>query len=288
MMPPRPAGCSRCSRASAPASTTSSASSIPMRCIPVARWREALDRPLPRQGIGIDARRRRAAAARDPERLVGAAARLLLVHHHRRDDRVDARLDRRRHRLAAALRPHRVQLPRGAVAALARRAVRAARRWQGVYSSGGSVANLLALGAARQRAFERLGRDPAADGIDRPRRASTPRTEAHHTIQRSAGVLGIGRRARARGPLRPARPRCASTRCARRSTPTGARASCRWPSSPTPARPTPARSTRLREHRRDRARARHLVPRRRRLRPAGRARRARRAALRRASSAPTR
>ena len=28
---------------------------------------------------------------------------------------------------------------------------------QGVYSSGGSVANLLALGAARQSAFERLG-----------------------------------------------------------------------------------------------------------------------------------
>ena len=65
---------------------------------------------------------------------------------------------------------------------------------EGVYSSGGSVANLLALGAARQRAFERLGRDPAADGIDRPVAAYAP-TEAHHTIQRSAGVLGIGRRA---------------------------------------------------------------------------------------------
>lgn len=65
---------------------------------------------------------------------------------------------------------------------------------QGVYSSGGSVANLLALGAARQSAFERLGRDPAADGIDRPV-AVYATTEAHHTIQRSAGVLGIGRRA---------------------------------------------------------------------------------------------
>jgi len=65
---------------------------------------------------------------------------------------------------------------------------------QGVYSSGGSVANLLALGAARQRAFERLGRDPAADGLDR-NVAVYATTEAHHTIQRSAGVLGIGRRA---------------------------------------------------------------------------------------------
>lgn len=65
---------------------------------------------------------------------------------------------------------------------------------QGVYSSGGSVANLLALGAARQSAFERLGRDPAAEGIDRPV-AVYATTEAHHTIQRSAGVLGLGRRA---------------------------------------------------------------------------------------------
>ena len=65
---------------------------------------------------------------------------------------------------------------------------------KGVYSSGGSVANLIALGAARQSAFEKVGRDPAADGLDRPV-AVYATTEAHHTIQRSAGVLGIGRRA---------------------------------------------------------------------------------------------
>ena len=65
---------------------------------------------------------------------------------------------------------------------------------QGVYSSGGSVANLLALGAARQSAFERIGRDPAADGVDR-RVAIYASSETHHTVQRSAGVLGIGRRA---------------------------------------------------------------------------------------------
>jgi aromatic-L-amino-acid/L-tryptophan decarboxylase len=65
---------------------------------------------------------------------------------------------------------------------------------QGVYSSGGSVANLIALGAARQSAFERVGRDPAAEGVDRPV-AVYASTEAHHTIQRSAGVLGLGRRA---------------------------------------------------------------------------------------------
>lgn len=65
---------------------------------------------------------------------------------------------------------------------------------RGVYSSGGSVANLLALGAARQSAFERIGCDPAADGVAR-RVAVYASSEAHHTIQRSAGVLGIGRRA---------------------------------------------------------------------------------------------
>ena len=65
---------------------------------------------------------------------------------------------------------------------------------QGVYSSGGSVANLIALGGARQSAFERLGHDPAADGVNRSVRVYASE-ECHHTIQRSGGVLGIGRHA---------------------------------------------------------------------------------------------
>ncbi len=65
---------------------------------------------------------------------------------------------------------------------------------QGVYSSGGSVANLIALGGARQSAFEQTGHDPAADGISRPA-AVYGSEECHHTIRRSGGVLGIGRRA---------------------------------------------------------------------------------------------
>jgi len=64
---------------------------------------------------------------------------------------------------------------------------------QGVYSSGGSVANLVALGGARQSAFERVGHDPAANGVDRPVGIYASE-ECHHTIQRSGGVLGIGRR----------------------------------------------------------------------------------------------
>lgn len=63
---------------------------------------------------------------------------------------------------------------------------------QGIYSSGGSVANLIALGAARQSAFERIGIDPAREGVNRPCRIYT--TEAsHHTILRAAAVLGMGR-----------------------------------------------------------------------------------------------
>lgn len=65
---------------------------------------------------------------------------------------------------------------------------------KGIYSSGGSVANLVALGAARQAAFEKVGRDPARDGVDRAAGIYASH-ECHHTIQRSGGVLGIGRRA---------------------------------------------------------------------------------------------
>ena len=66
----------------------------------------------------------------------------------------------------------------------------------GVYSSGGSTANLLAMGAARQAAFERIGADPAADGIPAGSQARVyGGTEVHHTIQRALGVLGLGRRA---------------------------------------------------------------------------------------------
>lgn len=64
---------------------------------------------------------------------------------------------------------------------------------QGIYSSGGSVANLIALGGARQSAFEKIGHDPAADGINKPVSVYAS-SECHHTVQRSGGVLGIGRR----------------------------------------------------------------------------------------------
>jgi aromatic-L-amino-acid/L-tryptophan decarboxylase len=66
----------------------------------------------------------------------------------------------------------------------------------GVFTSGGSTANLLALGAARQAALERHGIDASEDGLPpdfRGRIYASPR--AHRTIHRAAGVLGLGRSA---------------------------------------------------------------------------------------------
>lgn len=67
--------------------------------------------------------------------------------------------------------------------------------YQGLFTSGGSVANLIGLGAARQHAAEQLGIDPARDGLGALRR---PRIYAsdqiHHCAYRNAAVLGLGRR----------------------------------------------------------------------------------------------
>ena len=65
----------------------------------------------------------------------------------------------------------------------------------GVFSSGGSTANLIALGAARQAAFERRGHDVSEDGLPAGVRARIyGSTAAHRTIHRAAAVLGLGRR----------------------------------------------------------------------------------------------
>ena len=64
----------------------------------------------------------------------------------------------------------------------------------GTFTAGGSTANLLGIGAARQHAGERLGLDLSRDGIAGLR---DPRvyasTETHHVVGRALGVLGMGR-----------------------------------------------------------------------------------------------
>jgi len=67
--------------------------------------------------------------------------------------------------------------------------------WQGTFTAGGSSANLVALGAARQRAFERIGRDPSLDGVTGSAARIYASTEVHHVVNRAAAVLGLGRRA---------------------------------------------------------------------------------------------
>ena len=72
----------------------------------------------------------------------------------------------------------------------------------GVYSSGGSTANLVGLGVARQAVFERRGVDVAEQGLPggvRTRIYSS--VLAHRTIHRSAAVLGLGRRSVAPIPV---------------------------------------------------------------------------------------
>ena len=71
----------------------------------------------------------------------------------------------------------------------------------GALVSGGAVANLVALAAARQRAAERIGVDPAEDGVAA---LPAPRVYAgetcHQVIDRALAVLGLGRRALIRLP----------------------------------------------------------------------------------------
>lgn len=65
----------------------------------------------------------------------------------------------------------------------------------GTFTSGGSTANLVGIGAARQHAGERLGLRPSLDGIaglHEPRVYAS--TETHHVVGRALGVLGMGRR----------------------------------------------------------------------------------------------
>ena len=72
----------------------------------------------------------------------------------------------------------------------------------GVYSSGGSTAQLVGLGAARQAAYEHLGVDVAETGAPpAPRGRIYASVLAHRTVHRSAAVLGMGRQAVAHIPV---------------------------------------------------------------------------------------
>ncbi len=66
--------------------------------------------------------------------------------------------------------------------------------WQGTFSSGGSVANIIGLAAARQYAFEKIGLDPAREGVQNAENWRIySSSEVHHVSIRAAAVLGLGR-----------------------------------------------------------------------------------------------
>lgn len=74
----------------------------------------------------------------------------------------------------------------------------------GVYTSGGSTANIVGLGVARQAALERLGVDAAEQGLPAGFRGRIyASTLAHRTIHRAAAVLGLGRGSVAGIPVDP-------------------------------------------------------------------------------------
>ncbi len=160
---------------------------------PAARWRAQLDLPLPRQGVGIDQ------VVKDLVEIVipngSAVPRPGFTAFITTGATTAAVLAST---AASVASPQRYGLTAfNLLEDLSLQWLASMCRLgdlQGVYSSGGSVANLLALGAARQYAFERIGHDAGANGVHRAVRLYAS-AEAHHTIQRAAGVLGIGRRA---------------------------------------------------------------------------------------------
>lgn len=66
--------------------------------------------------------------------------------------------------------------------------------WVGALTSGATMANLVGLAAARQWAGERLGFDPALDGLSgNPQIPVVSSTEIHASAVKALGTLGLGR-----------------------------------------------------------------------------------------------
>ena len=152
-------------------------------------WRSALDRPLPEKGIGIDELKKEIAEILIPNGsqipragctsyiTTGATTSSVLATltaSVASPQRIGLTAFNYLEELSLDWMAHMFELP---------------SNMKGVYSSGGSVANIVAIGAARQWAFEQIGLDPSRDGIVKATRIYA--TDAtHHTIQRAAAVLG--------------------------------------------------------------------------------------------------
>ena len=160
-----------------------------------SRWRPALDRPLPTEGIG-----REATLAELTDLVVANGLR---VGHPGFSGWVTTGPS---DVAAAANLAQAVAVPQRWWTTAGNFVDDLAMRWLiellgfpassvGTFTSGGSTANLVGIGAARQHAGERLGLRPSLDGIDgmvEPRVYAS--TETHHVVGRALGVLGMGRR----------------------------------------------------------------------------------------------
>jgi aromatic-L-amino-acid decarboxylase len=157
-----------------------------------ARWTQALTRPLPASGVGVDQVLDELVEHVIPHGpQVGKPGFSGFIVNGPTTAGVAANL------AATAAAPHRylrtaANLLEGQSLQWLQELLRIPAGHQGVYSTGGSVANLIGLGAARQAAYEARGVDASADGIDGPGHVYAS-VEAHHTIQRSTAVLGLGR-----------------------------------------------------------------------------------------------
>ncbi len=160
-----------------------------------SRWRPALDRPLPAAGIGRDA------TLAEVADLVIANG--LRVGHPGFSGWVTTGPT---DVAAAADLAQAVAVPQRWWTTAGNFVDHLAMRWLiellgfptscvGTFTSGGSTANLVGIGAARQHAGERLGLRPSLDGIaGMPEPRVYASTETHHVVGRALGVLGMGRR----------------------------------------------------------------------------------------------
>ena len=64
--------------------------------------------------------------------------------------------------------------------------------WEGLFTSGGSLANFTALAAARHRHCGAVANDAGMQAISRPLRIYLS-SEGHHSIDKAAALLGLGR-----------------------------------------------------------------------------------------------
>ena len=102
----------------------------------------------------------------------------------------------------------------------------------GAFTSGGTISNVTALAAARERALPGSRRE----GMTGARAALYCSQEAHYSVVRAAELLGIGSRPRALAGDGRRAAAAARTRSPPRSTQTARRASRPSPSSPPPGR----------------------------------------------------